>query len=393
MTTTLTLWTADAAGQARPLEAGRVPADLPVLMIAAPTGTAPSARLELVSGDLRREPLRIGQQPGPVVWLVDTTTLRAARRWTAVLTDDDDDTLGTLELTVDGAGPPRVVDLRVVDLRVVAFLRDGTQAPAADAPASEIGLLLVTAELSHLPATQLTVRLEEPEGRSRTMPAHAVGDVPRVAAPISAPFTEGDLTVSLLHDRTLLRRVRLRLAPTPLAVRAATLLALGPAGARSVGPVLSAEDARGRLVLTYSLAGLEVNGLAHATLELTDAGGAALGAWNLMVDRGSAASLERVWFPLPPGLLAGARSPVTARLTFADDPLEHVQRLQVTPQAPVATFRSDGLVLSAPTEAAPPPPGFGAAGGFFGLVARRVRRRKKRVEPTPPPTEEDDLPF
>lgn len=438
MTGALSLWTTGPGGLARVLFDGRVPVEAVTLALAAPATVPDDAVLELVADDDRTvAPRRVAGPPGPWVWVTDRAALAGASSWRAQLVHDDA-LLASLELVLETpaatraaadprdeaaigaeagfrfepeplAAPSRATGApRVRDLRVEAILRDGTRRSAADVEAAEVAVLSITAEFeptAQRKAGSLTVRVDDPRGQSLTAPAAASDaattsdpDDPddtdagsrvsaAVATVLARPFVNGDWTLSLFHDRTLLRRVRLRLAHSPMRVRAARLLAISPEGARPTGERLTRADLAGRLVFAFELGGLCLGARATATFSLLDAAGAQLAGWNVSIDRGDPAALERAWFPLPPRLLAQARLPVTARLLL-DGAESHTQLLDAEPET--ARFRSDGVVLDAPADG-PPPTGFGPAQAFFGLVERLQRRRRRKAEPPPP--EDDELPF
>lgn len=394
MSPLLSLWSNDATGRATLLANGRVPPMGAAVALAASADAPRDARLRLEADVVTLLPRRVTQHGRSRVWVLTRAELAAADRWRAVL-ELEGDVLEAIDFRLD-EDPPTVTELRVC-----AHLRDGTQRSVGDVKAGDVSTLWVSADVEDgsQRCEHLTLRVEDPLGRSWDQPVDwqdgtpededEDGDAPSPPGVFTtiaaAPFADGDWTLSLLHrGRTLLRRLRLRVEPSPVTVRTATLLELGPSGATPIGPTLDRERLKRRLVFTYALDGVRPRTEARVELILRDGTGAGLGTWVRNLDRGDAHALERLWFPLSAGQLLAATGELLAELVVDGVPV-HTERRAIG-ESP---FRSDGTLVASAQHAAPEA-GFGLAQAFFGLVARR--RRRRRPEPAPP-VDEHDLPF
>jgi hypothetical protein len=365
MNAPLTLWTADAELRPRPLAEGRVPHGVDVVVLAARAPVPAGARLELTAGTRRFVPPGQGGA-GAWVWPVERVQLAGASRWLATLRRGAE-TLATLWIEVEAApsGP----------LRVEAVLRDGARRPADGAEAGKVERLVISADLgADTPPGALGLRVEGPGDRRQSLPTvlTLAGGTGRVDAAVpGGAFVDGLWTLSVFRERTLVRRARVRLLPSALGVRTATLLVFGPDGLRViVGPRVDPADLARRLVFAYELDGLQLGARTVATLSLRDADGASFGAWEQTVDRSDPAALARVWIPVP-RRLDRARLPLVAELDL-DGTLAHARTLDV----PAATsLRSDGTLL----EIGPATPGDAGARAFFGLPEPRPARRRRRA--------------
>lgn len=400
MTHSISIWTLGPDRRTTSNVDGRIPGDVHVVALSAPDVPA-DATLELHSPGCELPAHRVAGPPGPSVWLIKRAQLQGNSRWWAVLLDGARQRLAARELLLVAALPAAAQHPPTPsEIVVEALLKDGTSRPAADVPADDVQVLVVTAIFPPTDGrADLYVHVEGP-GVEWTGPLEPADDLwARTRAFVDPPtFSEGDWTVSVLRaDRTLIRRVRLRMTPPPLRVRAAKVVALGTAGANAVGPSVEPALLEQRLVFVYALDGIRPGLTGEVALAVTDLEGARLARWSQTVDRGDGAALARVSFPCPSGRLAGARGALDVRLEL-DGVVAHTQRLEVV----ATTFRSDGTVISVAPTTGGQPADLDAARGFFGLP-RRPRRRRPQVTPPPasgpaapppqPPDADGDLPF
>jgi hypothetical protein len=282
-----------------------------------------------------------------------------------------------LEPPPPAADPPRPARVALGRVELVARAEGGARLPAQDAVAGDVEELELRGALDHdgeapPPESEaLSLLLEAPDGRSATLPVRVLRRRKRwgVEVRVTGPFADGDWTFSLLQaGHGVLRRVRLRLAPTPLRVRSSQLVRLDARGARPLGTVVAPEDARGRLVFSYELQG-RASGPLEARLTLRDAAGATVACWRQALSEPPAEGPHTLLFPCQ-----GARLPGDAPLeaTLALGGVE-AHRKQVLLRRRSA-FRSDGTLLDAqaPVDEARQAEDL----AFFGIEPRPRRKRR-----------------